>query len=479
MGSAAERRVRVSDGGGAAATRECDLLLSGGAVLTVDDERRVFEPGAVAVTGERIVAVGSVDELADFRAARTIACDGRAVIPGFTDCHNHLFQFLTRGLGEGMELWPWLSEFMWPVSMNITRAEAVASVRLGALEAVKSGTTATVDNHYAPTDLDSTVAVAAAIEEVGLRGAVARGMTGDVTDVARELNLDRAMFRYTLDEELAITRAAMEERRGRRVQVWPAPLNVVYVAQELVRRSVELARELGTGWHAHCCEFRTDPETYPAHYGTGAVEWLAEADLLHGATLAHMIFLSDEDVERVGTTQTGVAYCPISHQYSALGVMRLRDLRDAGAIVGLGFDGASGHRQDMFEQMTQAILLQRVHHQDPTASRAEEAFELATREGARFLGSEAGVLAAGKLADIAVVGLRGAHTAPLHRSLAALVYSARASDVEMTIVGGEIVVEDGRSTKVDEEHVKSEARRAASALIERCGLEKLRAPWRR
>ncbi len=460
--------------------RTCDLLLTNGSVVTVDDERNVFEPGAVAIAGDRIVAVGPAAELADYSAARTIECAGRAVIPGFTDCHNHLFQFLTRGLGEGMELWPWLSEFMWPVSTSITRDEAVAAVRLGALEAIKGGTTATVDNHYAPTDLGSTLAVADAIEEVGLRGAVARGMTGPVTDVARQLNLDLGMFNYSIDEEISITREAMRARGGHRVVVWPAPLNVIYVAQDLIRAAVELAGELDTGWHAHCSEFHTDPETYPAHYGKRAVDWLYDEGLLGDrATLAHMIFLSDQEVQRVGETRTRIAYCPISHQYSALGVMRLRDLRDAGAVVGLGYDGASGHRQDMFEQMTQAILLQRAHTLEPTVSTAEEALELATREGARYLGSDAGVLAPGRLADVVVVRLDRAHTTPLHRTVAALVYSARASDVEMTIVGGEIVVEDGRSTRVDEQRVIADAQAAAEGLVVRCGLDKLRAPWRR
>jgi 5-methylthioadenosine/S-adenosylhomocysteine deaminase len=457
----------------------CDLLLTGGSVVTVDDDRSVFDPGAVAITGSRIDSVGPAEELAGIEAARTIDCSGRAVIPGFTDCHNHLFQFLTRGLGEGMELWPWLSEFMWRVSTGITREEAVASARLGALEAAKGGTTAIVDNHYAPTDLDSTLAVAAAIEEVGLRGAVARGMTGDFTDVARELHLEQRMFPYTLADELAITRDAIEARRGSTVGIWPAPLNVIYVAQELVRGAAQLARELGIGWHAHCCEFHTDPVTYPAHYGVSAVDWLFEQDLLgERTTLAHMIFLSDREVERVGATRTGVAYCPISHEYIGLGVMRLRDLRDAGAVVGLGSDGACGHRQDMFEQMKQGILLQRVESLDPTISMAEEAFELATREGARYLGSDAGMLAPEKPADLAVVRLDRAHTTPMHRTVATLVYAARASDVEMTIVNGRIIVEDGRSTTVDEDEVIAVATAASRELIERCELGGLLVPWR-
>src|SRR3990172_2330893 len=152
----------------------------------MDDDRRVLEPGAVAIDGEHIVAVGTPEGLAGFEAARTVDCGGTAIIPGLVDCHNHLFQLLARGLGEGMSLWPWLCEFMWPYSTAISREEAVASARLGAVEAVRSGTTAICDNHYSPADLKTTLGVAGAIEEVGLRGVVARGLFGDMTEVRSE-----------------------------------------------------------------------------------------------------------------------------------------------------------------------------------------------------------------------------------------------------------------------------------------------------
>jgi 5-methylthioadenosine/S-adenosylhomocysteine deaminase len=427
------------------------------------------------------VAVGTREDLAAYRAERTEDCTGKAVIPGLVDCHNHLFQLLARGLGEGMELWPWLSEFMWPLSTTISREEARAGAALAAVEAARAGITTVTDNHYAPTDVESTLAVAAAIEEVGLRGVVARGMTGAETEVARNGGLAGAMFPHSLEEELAMTRACIEARPpGSRVGVWPAPLNVIYVDQELVRRAVALARELGTGWHTHCSEARADPEVYLGAYGIRPVDWLYEEGLLGGgATIAHGIYLSDREVERVGETGTGVAYCPVSHQYAGLGVMRLRDLRDAGAAVGLGADGASGHRQDLFEVMKQAVLLQRVHTLDPEASTAEEALELATREGARYLGIQAGVLAPGRLADVVVVDLSGPHLRPLHRVVASLVYSARGSDVAMTIVGGEVVYRDGACTRVEEAEVVAEAQARARELVDRAGIGDLLVPWRR
>ncbi|MGQ0651532.1 MAG: amidohydrolase family protein [Betaproteobacteria bacterium] len=464
-----------------AAERSCDLLLTGGAVVTVDDQRNVYDPGAVAITGERIVAVGPAAELAGYKARRVVDCKGRAVMPGLVDCHNHLFQCVVRGLGDGMAIWPWLTQFMWPMSVHLSPAEARAAVTNAAVEAARAGVTAVTDNHYAATDLGTTLAVAEAVETVGLRGAIVRGMFGAMTEVSREVGTDPALFRYSKEEDLEITRGALEARRTRRVGIWPAPVNVIYNAQDLVIESVELAREFGTKWHTHCSQAKNDPTLYLKHHGIRPVEWLHKEGLLGAdATLAHGIHLSDREVAQLGETRTGVAYCPASHQYAALGFMRLRDLRSAGAVVGLGTDGpCSNHRQDLFEQMKSGILLQRVHSGDPLASCAEEALEMATREGAAYMGIDAGVLAPGRLADVIVVNLRAPHLAPMHRVVVSLAYAVRGSDVAMTIVGGEVIFEDGRCTRVDEDAVMDEVQARADELVARAGLGKLREPWRR
>jgi 5-methylthioadenosine/S-adenosylhomocysteine deaminase len=128
--------------------------------------------------------------------------------------------------------------------------------------------------------------------------------------------------------------------------------------------------------------------------------------------------------------------------------------------------------------MKQAVLLQRVHTRETTVSNGEEAIELATREGARYMGIDAGYLAPGRLADIAVVRLSGPHHSPLHRVVAALVYSASPADVAYTVVGGRVILENGRCTLVDEEAILQEAQRRSEELIKRAGFEHLLQPWR-
>jgi 5-methylthioadenosine/S-adenosylhomocysteine deaminase len=459
---------------------ECDLLLTGGAVVTVDDDRAVHEPGTVAVRGDRIVAVGPAAEMGHWRGATVLDCAGAAVLPGFVDGHNHLYQALARGLGEGMSIVPWLCGFMWPYSIAIDGAEAVAAARLGAVEALRSGITTVVDNHYAPSDIATTLAIADVIEEAGLRGAVARGMAGQPTAIARRRGQPDGLFRYSAADELAITREAIGHRPpGSRVEVWPAPLNLTYVDQHLLRAAIELARELGTHWHTHCCEGRGDPESYRDAHGATPVQWLAAEGLLDGrATLAHAVWLDDKDIDLVAEAGAHVAHNPTSNAYLASGTVRLRDLRERGVAVALGTDGPScGHRQDLFECMKQAIFAQRLATLDPTAARAEHALEMATRDGARYAGVDAGVLAPGRLADIVVVGLDRPHLRPVHRVVSQLVYSARGSDVRTTIVGGEIVYAGGRCLRIDEDEVVADAQRHAEHLLERAGMTGLRTPW--
>src|SRR5690606_24871089 len=159
-----------------------------------------------------------------------------------------------------------------------------------------------------------------------------------------------------------------------------------------------------------------------------------------------------------------------SNQYLASGPMPLRKLRQAGVSMGLGADGAAGHCMDLFQIMKQAVYVQRQALLDPQAGNALEAFELATREGARLACVDAGELKVGKLADIVVVNLNKPAMAPCFDVISNLVYAGSGNQVSHTMIDGKLVYERGRFTQVDGDAIMEEAQERCSQLIHRLGL---------
>ena len=460
---------------------EYDLLLEGGVVITLDEHRRVIENGAVAIDGDRIVAVDECAELRRLRAnsGRVIDCTGKLVMPGLTDGHTHLFQSLGRGLGDGMSLVPWLRHFMLPYSLNINREMAVAAVKLGALQAALAGTTMVVDNHYAPTDTETTLAVAAAVEEVGIRGAIARGIFGEMNPGAQLMRVPPDFFAWTAEQELSITEECMAERpSGSRVEVWPCPENIVYVTADLIESCAEMAEAGGVRWHMHCSEAHDEVGFFEAVHADRPVSWLESRGLLTSrTTLAHAIWLDPDEVAAMGATGATAVHNPVSNQYLASGVLHLEPLLAAGANVALGSDGVAVAGQDMFEAMKAGTLMHRVAHLDSTATTVEQFLELAALGGAAMTGVDGGSLSAGRVADLVVLDVDKVRHTPWSRPVASVVHSGRSSDVEMVIVAGEIIVEDGRSTRVDEGEVRAAASEATRQLFGEAQLTGLTKDW--
>ncbi len=460
---------------------ECDLLIEGGVIITLDPQRTVHTDGAVAIAGERIVAVGSRPELDHYRtgARRIIDCTGKVVLPGLTDGHTHLFQSLGRGLGDGMSLVPWLRHFMFPYSRTIDREMAVAAAQLGALQAALSGTTMVVDNHYAPTDTDTTLAVARAVEEVGIRGAIARGVFGEMNPGAELMGVAPDLFAWTAEQELSIIRECLAERPpGARVEIWPCPENIVYVTADLIAACAELAEQAGVRWHMHCSEAQDEIGFFEAVHGSRPVAWLESQGLLTSlTTLAHAIWLDPDEVSAMGGRGATAVHNPVSNQYLASGVLALQPLLSAGANVALGSDGVAVAGQDIFEAMKVGTLMHRVAHLDPTATTVEQFLELGTLGGATMTGIEGGSLETGRVADLVTLDVDKVRHTPWNRPVASVVHSGRSSDVDTVIVAGEVIVEGGHSTRVDEDRVRAAAGEAARKLFGEADLTALTKDW--
>lgn len=454
--------------------KHCDVLVSGDWLLTLDPDNQIDGAGAVAIVGDRIIWVGPRDAASRIETRVRMDRPGCALLPGLVNAHTHLFQTLIRGLGDDLGLLGWIRHVVWPFIDEMTDEDLHVASLVGAIEAARSGTTCILENHYALTDLHSTMRVRDALEQVGMRGIVARGVVGPRTQAADRAELPDTLFRFSAGEELEIMEECLQATRpGGLVSFWPSPLMLSFIDAELSAAAIRLGRRYGAGWHTHCAEIEVDNALFRDVNGMAPVEWLSAEGLLGAeATLAHGIWLTDREIDLLGQYGSTVVYNPVSNGFCGVGIMPLRKLRRAGVNVALGSDGpGSNNTVDMIEVLKVGVLLQKAARADVTATSADEALRLAFQGGAACVGlaDDLGRLAAGRLADLVAIDLTGAHTTPVHDLNATLVYGARGSDVRLTIVGGKTIF-DGKSVLgVDETLALAELRARAFAIAGRLG----------
>lgn len=453
-----------------------DCLFKGGDILTGDPDGSILRNAAIAVKNGTIFAIGPVaDVVAVANPKETFDFSGLLLMPGLIDGHSHLFQTLGKTLGDGLTLLPWLETFMLPLAAAVTREDAVRTIRLASLQSLVSGTTSIVDNHYAPVDEETILALATTMEEVGVRGAVARGIFGQMGAGANAMKCDPRLFRYTPQEEIEITANCIKARpKGSRIEVWPMAENIVYVEPELIIACQELAVANDIGWQAHCSESPFEVEIFEANHGMRPAMWMERAGILSDhASFAHGIWFDDEEVAALGSAGATIVHNPVCNQYLASGIVRLAPLVNAGANVALGTDGTAVGGQNMFESMKAALLLQRIRDYDSASTTAEMVLAMATQSGGKLLRQNVGSLTVGAKADFVMLDLTGLHHQPASRPVTGLVLSTQRNDIRHVVVDGEVVVQNGHSTRVDEQQVIADALQAAGDLIERAGIRDL------
>jgi 5-methylthioadenosine/S-adenosylhomocysteine deaminase len=219
----------------------------------------------------------------------------------------------------------------------------------------------------------------------------------------------------------------------------------------MIRTGWEVAESEGTPFHIHVAEGRYEGERTLREHGATPIRYLDKLGVLGPRTIAvHCVWLDEEEIALMGTRRAGLAYCPSSNMFLGDGITRLPELLRAGVRVGLGTDGGcTNNRLSVFEEMRMASLLQRVRLLDGAALEAPAAFALGTRSGAALLGLEAGVIAAGHLADLVAVDLGHPSLHPRTNLMGAVVYAMSPQAVTDVWVHGRRVIDAGRLTTLD------------------------------
>ncbi len=419
----------------------------------MDPFRRVLKGGAVLIE-EGVVA--GLFAAGEERPPDRSVLDARhgIVIPGLVNLHGHAAMSLMRGLADDLPLMTWLREHIFPAEARFVDADFVYwGTRLAATEMLLGGTTTMTDMYYFPD------AAARAVSEIGIRAAMGPTVIGfPAPDAATpEEALDRA--------------EGFVRRWGSHPRIAPSlSAHALYTTpSKWIRRAARKAGELGAVFQIHAAEDPTENERARADSGAGVLRSLEALRVLRpGAVLAHGIYFSDEDLERIRASGAGIAHNPESNM--KLGIPKAAPVAKAlamGIPVGLGTDGpVSNNDLDLFGEMDTAAKLHKFVSGDPTALPAKDVFQMATIEGARALRLDGiiGSLEAGKRADIVVVDARRPSLAPLHSVYSHLVYAAKPGDVSHVFVDGRMVVEEGRVLTVDEAETLEVAERYGRKL---------------
>jgi len=459
-----------------------DLLIRDGVIITMNPKRTIIEGGQVAVDKGEIIAVGYDLELP---ARKVISASGCVVCPGFVNGHTHIYQALIEGIGYDMHFDPWNWRFLFPIVSQVQPRHAEAGAALAALEMIRSGTTTVSDHWYLHTNLDNIYRVTEVLDQAGLRVQMVYGLLDQTFAGERVESEYMTMIQR---EEVLVQEARRfhaEWHGKRRVTVALGPGSTEDISESLMRKTVELARELDINVSTHVAGWIEINSYCLRHFGERDLEHLHRIGLTgRRGVMFHAVWLSDREIEIIAQTGTKVIHCPVANAYLGYGVAPVAHMLSRGITVGLGTDGAASYTYDMFEVARTAAMMQKAIKLDSEAITAEEILEMLTIGGARALGLEdqIGSIEVGKRADIIVVDFNRPHLLPTGRWVPKLVYSARGSDVIHSIIDGQVVMEDGRVLTLDEQRVMADALVAREDLVARAGSEThllLTAPWPR
>jgi len=434
--------------------KHADILIINGWVLTMDAQRREFNPGFLAINGSRIVAVGPMAEVSLWTTAKTMDAKGGIVLPGLINTHTHAAMTCFRGMADDLPLMDWLQDHIFPAEARLDHDQVKTGTLLACAEMILSGTTCFCDMYLFED------AVAQAAHQAGMRAVV-----GEVLYDFPSPNYGplEAGFAYT--EQLIAN-----WRDDPLITIAVEPHSPYLCAPDLLRRAGDMARSHDLPLVIHLAETRSEVETIQERYGVTPVRHLANLSLLYPGLLAcHAVMLTDDDMDLLQSHDVKIAHNAESNMKLASGIAPVPQLLARGICVGLGTDGcASNNNLDLMSEMDTVAKLHKVATLDPTVLDAETVLGMATIEGARALGlaNRIGSLEPGKDADVIMIDTRQPHLTPLYHPASHLVYAARGGDVSASIINGQVVMENRELLTLDRGRVMHDVNQLAHAICE-------------
>ena len=428
---------------------DVDSIICGDYVLQMDEALTLIENGAIAVKGKEILEVGTSDDiLKRYTSSQIIKGEGRVVLPGLINTHTHAAMVYFRGIADDLPLTEWLNKHIWPAENRwLSPAFISDAVELACLEMLKGGVT-TYNDMYFFED-----AAAETCKRIGMRAVLGSGILDfpSVSAKTTDEYLDNAeqFVRKWKDDEL--------------ITACIAPHALYTCGTETLKKSKARAEKLSVPVHIHLSETEWEVGEIKNRYNSRPVEYLAEIGFLdETVSAAHCIWLDKHEIELLADNKVGVAHCIESNLKLASGFAPVADMISAGVKVSFGTDGAASNNDlNILSEMSTAAKVHKALSKNPTVLDARTALLMATRWGAEVLGlgNKVGSLEKGKIADIISINLTKPHLTPLYDVYSHIVYTTMASDVDMVMVNGRMVVSEGKLISADEAEILYKAQK--------------------
>ena len=452
-----------------------DTVVAGGWLLTMNPQREMYRSGAVAIDGGVIVEVGHrADLLSRYTPRRLIDAPDGVITPGLVNGHRHLLCCAKGAMPEGGQTLDALRQFIYPSFAALTEQDMYVHAQHAAAEMIRFGTTLFEEpgcNH-----LD---AVLEALASSGIRARTGpwtwdqAGPSGD-NDLPDWLRMDAKTALRRLADGVEQVRKFGHPRIRDAVTIE----GVGTCSDELNRGAAELARDAESLFVLHKSTSEREVELELATFGHRPVEHMHEIGALNERTLLnHMTSLDDRDVGFVRDSGARISQNPSSALKLAKGTTQTGkwpELLAAGVPMALGTDAENvSNHQDICRSMQLAALLPRDARRDPRAVTAEQAVEMATISGATalWMHDETGSLEPGKQADLVVFDTADFDWRPLHNPVANLVYGVTGHSVDTVLVGGDVLLDHKKLTRVDEEELREQVEQINRRVLREIGID--------
>jgi len=440
-------------------TQKVDTLFTNAIVLSMDENLNQYDPGAVAVKGDSIIAVGPEAQIKkDYSANETIDCGGKVLMPGLVNAHTHVPMTLLRGLADDLRLDVWLMGYMLPVEREFVSPEFV---RLGTLlacaEQIRSGVTTFNDMYFFEDD------IAQATADAGMRAVCGQS-------IMKYPAPDAAAY----EDSLAMAREFIKKWKGHPLIVPAIAPHAPYsTTPEILRACADIAKEFDVPLHIHISETAFEVETMRKEQGMPVVPYVKKQGVLEAKVIAaHCVHIDFGEMKTLKHVNAGIAHNPSSNLKLASGFAPVQKMLETGLNVGIGTDGpASNNDLDMFEEVRLASFVAKASSNDPTVVPAATALLMATRMGAQALhiGHLTGSLEAGKRADLILVDTSPLHNSPRFRrdpnnACAQLVFASKSTDVTDVMVNGKWLMRAHELLTLSETDLLKQAREVAQEI---------------